>query len=61
MFVGILSGDILIKINGKFSFDYKLEEIVQKFYQKEGTLIRVVVERYGKDYSLQFKLKSRLK
>ncbi len=58
---GILPGDILIKINGKFSFNYKLEEIVQKFYQKEGTLIRVVVERYGKDYSFQFKLKSRLK
>lgn len=59
--VGILPGDILIKIDGKFSFNYKLEEIVDKFFQKEGTLIRVVVERYGKDYNFQFKLKSRLK
>jgi len=58
---GILPGDILIKIDNKYSFNYKLEEIVEKFYQKEGTLVRVVVERYGKDYFFQFKLKSRLK
>ena len=58
---GILPGDILIKIDGKFSFNYKLEKIMDKFFQKEGTIIRVVVERYGKDYNFQFKLKSRLK
>jgi len=59
--VGILPGDILIKIDGKFSYNYKLEEIVEKFYQKENTTIRVVVERNGQDYLFQFKLKSRLK
>jgi hypothetical protein len=59
--VGILPGDILIKIDDKFSFNSKLEEIVQKFYQKEGTIIRVMVERYGRNYFFQFKLKSRLK
>lgn len=59
--VGILPGDILIKINGKYSYDLKLEEIVGKFYQKEGTLITVVVERNGLDYLFKFKLKSRLK
>jgi hypothetical protein len=58
---GILPGDILIKINGKYSYDLKLEEIVGKFYQKEGTLITVVVERNGLDYLFKFKLKSRLK
>jgi hypothetical protein len=58
---GILPGDILIKINGKYSYDLKLGEIVGKFYQKEGTLITVVVERNGLDYLFKFKLKSRLK
>jgi hypothetical protein len=58
---GILPGDILIKIDGKFSFDSKLEDIVQKFFQKEGTLVRIVIERNGKDYFFKFKLKSRLK
>lgn len=58
---GILPGDILIKINGKYSYDLKLEEIVEKFYQKEGSIITVVVERNGLDYLYKFKLKSRLK
>jgi hypothetical protein len=58
---GILPGDILIKINGKYSYDLKLEEIVHKFYQKEGTLVRVVVERNGQNYLFEFRLKSRLK
>lgn len=58
---GILPGDILIKIDGKYSFDLKLGEIVEKFYQKEGKMITVVVERNGLDYLYKFKLKSRLK
>jgi len=58
---GILPGDILIKINGKFSYDFKLEEIVDKFYQKENTKISVLIERKGQDYLFHFKLRDRLK
>jgi len=57
---GILPGDILIKINGKYTYDLKLEEIVEKLYQKENTRINLVVERYGKDYEFTFKLKDLL-
>ena len=58
---GVMKGDILIKINGKYTFDLKLEEIVEKFFQKENTKIDVVVERNGKDYQYRFRLEDNLK
>lgn len=58
---GIEVGDVLIKINGKYTFDLKLEEIVQVFYEKENTKVNVVVERFGKDYEYSFRLKDMLK
>lgn len=58
---GIEPGDILIKINGKYTYDLKLEEIVHKFYQKENTKITLVIERKGKDYLYTFRLRNLLK
>ncbi|MFZ2429525.1 MAG: PDZ domain-containing protein [Lutibacter sp.] len=58
---GLLAGDIVIKINGKFTHEMELDEIVEKFFQKENTKISLVVERYGKDYEYHFLLKDRLK
>jgi hypothetical protein len=55
---GIEPGDILIKINGQYTYDLKIEEIVQKFYEKENTKITVVVERRGLDYQYSFKLRN---
>jgi len=58
---GLMQGDILIKINGKYTFDLKLEEIVENFFQKENSKIDVVVERNGKDYQYRFRLEDILK
>ena len=58
---GLEEGDVLIKINGEYTFDMKLEEIVQVFYEKENTKVNVVVERFGKDYQYSFRLKDMLK
>ena len=60
-FAGLQDGDILIKINGKYTFDLKLEEIVHQFYEKENSKINLVVERNGIDYQYSFKLKDQLK
>ena len=54
---GLQKGDVVIKINGKYTYDLKLEEIVEKFYQKENTKIELVVERNGIDYQYTFRLK----
>jgi hypothetical protein len=58
---GLQKNDVLIKINGRYTYDLKLEEIVAKFYQKENTKIELVVERNGQDYQYSFKLKDMLK
>ena len=58
---GLLAGDIVIKINGKFTYELPLDEIIGKFFQKENTRISLVVERNGKDYEYHFYLKDMLK
>lgn len=58
---GLLAGDILIKINGKYTYDLTLEEIVENFYQKENSKIELVVERNGQDYQYRFRLEDNLK
>jgi len=58
---GLEPNDIVIKINGEYTYNLKLEEIVEKFYQKENKKITLVVERNGKDYEYKFYLKDMLK
>jgi C-terminal processing protease CtpA/Prc len=58
---GLIAGDIVIKINGKFTYELPLDEIIGKFFQKENTRISLVVERNGKDYEYHFYLKDMLK
>ena len=57
---GIRENDILIKINGKFTHNMKLEEIVQYFYEREGKRIYVLVERNGQNYEYKFRLRDLL-
>ncbi|HEY9170208.1 MAG TPA: aspartyl protease family protein [Lutibacter sp.] len=58
---GLLAGDIVIKINGNFTYEMELDDIIGKFFQKENTRISLVVERNGKDYEYHFLLKDMLK
>lgn len=58
---GLQSGDIVIKINGKYTHELELEEIVEKFYQKENTKITLLIERNGQNYTYKFYLENVLK
>ena len=58
---GLKEGDIVIKINGKYTYAMKLEEIVEKFYQKENTRINLLIERNGQNYTYKFNLENMLK
>lgn len=58
---GLEENDIVIKINGQYTYNLKLDEIVEKFYQKENKKISLVIERNGQDYEYQFRLKNMLK
>lgn len=58
---GLQSNDIVIKINGEYTYNLKLEDIVEKFYQKENKKISLVIERNGQNYEYHFRLKNILK
>jgi len=58
--VGLKIGDVLVKINGLYSYKYTLQEIIEKFYQKKGKKIRLLVNRSGEELEFEFKLKDLL-
>lgn len=58
---GLQENDIVIKINGEYTFNLKLDQIVEKFYQKENRKINLVIERNGQNYEYKFRLKNMLK
>jgi len=58
---GLLPNDIVIKINGEYTHNLKLENIIEKFYQKENKKISLEIERNGQNYEYQFRLKNMLK
>ncbi|WP_372746618.1 PDZ domain-containing protein [Lutibacter sp.] len=58
---GLQKGDIIIKINGKYTYGMKLEDIVGYFFKKENTKINLLIERNNQDYSFSFRLKNALK
>ncbi|WP_224529128.1 retropepsin-like aspartic protease [Winogradskyella alexanderae] len=53
---GIRVGDILININGKHAYDFKLPEINKIFHGKTGKTIRLRIERNGESMLFKFKL-----
>lgn len=53
---GLLPNDILLEINRKPAYNYKLEEILHMFSTKEGKRISLLIERHGKKLSYSFEL-----
>ena len=53
---GLRVGDVLININGKQAYDYKLPEINRIFHGKTGKPIRLRIERNGVNMLFKFKL-----
>lgn len=58
-YAGLLPNDILIKVNGKFAYEYKLEEIVHNFFESNST-VALIIEREGKNYEVKLELKNEL-
>lgn len=57
---GIKKGDIILRLNNKPAYEYKLREINEKFQEKDGKKIRLIIERNGKRLKFQFKLKKKV-
>ncbi|MDT0553897.1 aspartyl protease family protein [Urechidicola vernalis] len=57
---GLMVGDLLVKVNGKYAYNYQLKDIVEKFYGSEENWVRLTVERNGRELDYSFKLKNLL-
>ncbi|WP_422107475.1 aspartyl protease family protein [Winogradskyella sp.] len=53
---GLRVGDILISVNGKEVYDYKLPEVNAVFHGRTGKNIKLKVERNGETMTFKFKL-----
>lgn len=54
--VGLREGDILLNINNKAVYNFKLQEISEILHGKTGKTIRMKIDRYGEIMSFKFKL-----
>lgn len=58
---GLMVGDILIKINGKPAYNYKIPEINSILHGETGKVVRLRVERNGVEMLFKFKLDNAFK
>lgn len=58
---GIRVGDILVKINGSSAYNYDIQELNSKFYTKENKMMKLLINRNGRELEFSFKLKDLLK
>ena len=54
---GLKEGDIILAVNGKKVHQLKLQEILSLINKKEGKKIKLLVERYNKDFLFSFVVK----
>ncbi len=54
---GLKKGDILLEVNGKAAYHYKLSQINDLFYFEEGKRIRMKINRLGVELKFTFFLK----
>jgi hypothetical protein len=57
---GLLKGDIILSMNNKPTYEYKLGEIIQKFSTKDKAKIRMTIEREGIKMKFEFRLEKKI-
>ncbi len=55
--VGLRSGDVIMKVNGKPTYNFTLQQLTSMFYEDEGKKIVLEIEREGFLMEFQFFLK----
>ena len=55
---GLLKDDIILQLNGRPVYDYKMEDIVHTFSTKPGKRIKLLVDRGGKILTYSFRLEN---
>ncbi|MDO1511910.1 PDZ domain-containing protein [Maribacter confluentis] len=54
---GLQEGDVILAVNGKRIYRYKLQEIMTMLNEKKHKKVKVLVERYNNDLLFSFVLK----
>jgi len=57
---GVLAGDILVKLNGKWAYQLKLKDITNTFSERDKKRIRLTVNRNGKTLKFEFRLEKKI-
>ncbi len=54
---GLRKGDVILSVNGRLAYRYKLSDLNDLFYSEEGKSIKMQIERLGVKIKFQFFLK----
>lgn len=57
---GLLKDDIIVRLSGKPSYEFRLEDIVRKFQEKPNKKIRITINRNGTKKKYVFRLRKRI-
>ena len=57
---GLKAGDLIVRINKKPTYTYKLKDIVKTFSEKPNKKIRIKIRRLGIDMTFKFRLEKRI-
>ena len=57
---GLQKDDLILRINGRPSHEFKLGQILYKFQEKANKKIRLVIQRMGREMRFEFKLEKRV-
>ncbi|MFN3412173.1 MAG: S41 family peptidase [Exilispira sp.] len=55
--IGILPGDVILEVDNKSTKGLSLDEVTSRIKGKEGTVVRLKIQRYGFDSSLIYDIK----
>jgi hypothetical protein len=58
---GLLIGDVILSINGKDTYDMKLQDLIEMFSDDDDKLIKLGIERDTKQMRINFRLEDPLK
>lgn len=53
---GIMVGDLLVKINNNWAYNYNLQQLTEYLYHKKNKTIKLKVKRDGEELDFKFKL-----
>jgi len=57
---GLLKDDVVLRLNGRNAYEYKLSQIVSVFQSRENKKINITISRNGETMRFQFRLKKRI-